>query len=401
MIPALETLPVRGRRAVVRADLNVPVVGGVVGDSTRIGRFVPTVHRLLVRGSGVVVLGHRGRPGGKRDNSLSLAPVAAALEVALGVPVGFVRDCVGAEAESATAALRPGAVLLLENVRFHPGEEQNDPAFGAALARHGDFFVNDAFSCAHRAHASLHAITRFLPSCGGPGLIREVEALQAVLENPAPPVAAVVGGAKISSKIGVLENLVPRMDSLVIGGAMANTFLAAQGVAVGRSLCEPDRFGTARAILAAARESGCAILLPEDVVVAERLAGGVPTQVAAVGQVPAEAMILDLGPASVERISAMLSRSRSLLWNGPLGAFEVEPFDAATRAIAQHAASLCRSGSLVAVGGGGDTVAALNAAGAGRAMTWLSTAGGAFLEWLEGRRLPGIAVLEDAVRAPA
>ena len=398
MIPTLADRLPAGQgdvvRAVVRADLNVPLRAGEVADATRIERFVPTARRLLDAGVAVIILSHLGRPRpGSRPAELSLRPVAAALAERLAAPVAFLPDCVGEPVRAATAAIPAGGCALLENLRFHPGEEADDPAFAAALAAHGDFYVNDAFSCSHRAHASIHALAGLLPACAGPGLLAEVEALTGVLDHPARPTAALVGGAKISGKIAVLEHLAPRMDALIIGGAMANTFLAASGHAVGRSLFEPEERETAERIAARCRQSGCQLLLPVDAVVAEALTAEAPCRTVPVTAVPDEAMILDIGPASVDHIRRRLDGVRTLLWNGPLGAFETAPFHVGTAAVARHAAALTRAGRLTSVAGGGDTVAALRMAGAAAAFSYVSTAGGAFLEWIEGRPLPGIVAL--------
>jgi phosphoglycerate kinase len=391
----LDDLDVAGKRVLVRADLNVPLKDGAVADSTRIDRFAPTVAELASRGARVIVVSHLGRPKGSPNPDMSLSPVVAPFSAALGgTPVAFAPDCVGAAAEAAVAALGDGDVLLLENLRFHAGEEANDPDFVAALAAHADIYVNDAFSAAHRAHASTEGVAHRLPSAAGRMMAAELDALGSALENPAKPVAGVVGGAKISSKLDVLGHLVARMDALVIGGAMANTFLFAQGVSVGASLCERDMADTARAILADAQARGCTLLLPVDAVVAGALADGVATRTVAIDAVPDDQMILDVGPATVAQLTAALASWRTLLWNGPLGAFETSPFDAGTNALAEAVAARTEAGALVSVAGGGDTVAALRRAGAVDRMTYVSSAGGAFLEWLEGKTLPGVAALQ-------
>ena len=399
-LPSVGDVEVSGKRVLVRADLNVPLAGGAVADAARIERFLPTAQDLLDRGAAVVVMTHLGRPGGRRDLETSLAPVAEVMRAALQkVPVRFVPDCIGGAAEAV-----PGEVVLLENLRFHPGEERDDPAFAEKLAVQGDLFVNDAFSCSHRAHASLHAITRLLPSYAGPGLLAEFETLQRILAAPGRPLVAIVGGAKIGEatikgtakiegKIRVLRRLAERADTLIIGGGMANTFLAALGHPVGRSLCEPNSFAVAREVLNAAEDCGCEILLPEDVVVAERFLPHAPFRVLPVGEVPEDSMILDVGPRTVERISERLMEAESLLWNGPLGAFETPPFEKGTFAVAERAAELCRAGRLAVIGGGGDTVAAFRASGTVDDFTYVSMAGGAFLAWLGGQELPGVEAL--------
>lgn len=394
MIRAAGNAEVEGRRVLVRADLNVPRQVGRISDRTRIERFAGAARGLLDRGAAVVVMSHLGRPGGKPATDLSLAQVAPELAECIGRSVRFVRNCVGPEAVLATAGLAPGECALLENLRFHPGEEGDDPCFAGQLAEHGEIFVNDAFSCSHRAHASLHAIARLMPSYAGESLMAEVSALGKVLDSPPSPSAALVGGAKISTKIQVLEHLVEALDSLVIGGGMANTFLAALGYAVGRSLCEREQARCALDVLQLARESGCEVLLPTDVVIAESCREHAPSAVVAVGSVSENGKILDVGPDTVRRITSLLARTRTLLWNGPLGAFEVAPFGRSTFEVARRARDFTASGGLVTVAGGGDTVAALNAAGVRDGFTYVSTAGGAFLEWVEGKELPGILALE-------
>jgi phosphoglycerate kinase len=389
----LDEADVRGKRVLVRADLNVPVENGAVTDATRIERVAPTLRELADRGAAVIVLSHFERPKGKVVPEMSLRPIAPALARAVGREVAFVptdwRHDVALSPE-------PGSVTLLENTRFHPGEEANDEAFVRRLAALGDLYVNDAFSAAHRAHASTEGLAHCLPAFAGRAMEAELRALAAALTAPRRPLVAVVGGAKVSGKLEVLGNLVRLADTLVIGGAMANTFLKAQGIEVGRSLVEPDLVAVAEGILAKARAKGSEALLPVDAVVAAELKPGAPSRTVKVTEVGREDMILDVGPATVAKIAAAFDRAATLVWNGPLGAFEIPPFDAATRAAARHAAKLTRDGRLTSVAGGGDTVAALNAAGVTEAFTYVSTAGGAFLEWLEGKTLPGVAALEPA-----
>lgn len=395
-MPAFKTLAeadVAGKRVLVRADLNVPVKDGRVTDATRIERLAPTITDLVKRGAKVVVLSHFDRPKGKRVPEMSLRPLVPALASVLGRAVAFADDCIGAVAEEVVAALKPGDVALLENLRYHAGEEANDPGFIRALAALGEIYVNDAFSAAHRAHASTEGLAHVLPAYAGRQMQAELEALTAALERPKKPVMAIVGGSKISTKLDVLNHLAAKVDVLVIGGGMANTFLNAQGINVGKSLCERDLAETARGILANARGGGCEIFLPSDVVIADGLKEGAATAVCAVGAVPGDKMILDIGPASVLALKNRLASCRTLLWNGPLGAFEVKPFDAATFDVAVYVASQTKAGALVSVAGGGDTVAALNAAGVVDALTYVSTAGGAFLEWMEGKELPGVKAL--------
>ena len=388
-----EGLDVNGKRVMVRVDLNVPLRDGVVTDATRIVRIAPCLLDLASRGAKVVVISHFGRPKGKPEVEYSLAPVAARMGEVLRRPVRFVEDCVGSAADKAVAAMVPGDVVLLENLRFHSGEEKNDPAFAAALAKNADVFVGEAFSSSHRAHASTEAITRLLPSYSGPLMLEEINALRNALEEPKRPTAALVGGAKVSTKIPILTNLVAKVDKLIIGGGMANTFLQAQGAEVGKSLAEPDFHATAREIMAAAETRGCEILLPVDAVVAREFKVNADAKVVAIDAVPADAMILDIGPRTVAHLTHVLGGCHTLLWNGPMGAFEIAPFGEGTFALAKAAAALTRAGALVSVAGGGDTVAALNAAGASGDFTYVSTAGGAFLEWLEGRELPGVVAL--------
>ncbi len=391
----LDDMDLAGKIVLTRVDINVPVEDGKVTDATRIERIVPTVKDILARGGKPVLLAHFDRPKGKVVPGMSLKVVLPALEEALGQKVAFGEDCVGPVAEAAVAALPEDGVLLLENTRFHAGEEKNDPSFAASLASLGDVYCNDAFSAAHRAHASTEGIAHLLPSCAGRLMQAELEALEKALGKPERPVVAVVGGAKVSTKLELLGNLVGRVDTLVIGGGMANTFLAAQGIDVGKSLCEHDLAGTAREIMVKAEAAGCTILLPSDVVVAREFKAGAESAVVAADACPSDAMILDAGPASIAKIVEAFGQSRTLVWNGPLGAFEVPPFNAATDAAAREAAALTKAGRLLSVAGGGDTVAALNASGSTGAFTYVSTAGGAFLEWLEGKTLPGVAALEQ------
>lgn len=392
----LDDMDLDGRVVLTRVDLNVPVKDGVVSDATRIERILPTVRDILAKGGKPVLLAHFGRPKGKVVPEMSLRVTLPAVENVLGVRTRFGEDCIGPAAREAVTGLPPGEVLMLENTRFHPGEEANDPAFAAELAALGDVYCNDAFSAAHRAHASTEALARLLPSCAGRQMEAELGALQRALADPERPVVAIVGGAKVSTKIALLGNLLEKVDTLVIGGAMANTFLASGGISVGASLHEADMVETARAIMTKAGEVGCTILLPEDVAVAARLAPGETRRVVPVGEVGADAMILDVGPNTVARIAETVAAARTLVWNGPLGAFEVPPFDIGTIDAARECARRTRAGGLLSVAGGGDTVAALNAAGVADDFTYVSTAGGAFLEWLEGRVLPGVAALETA-----
>ncbi len=381
------------KRALVRVDINVPMEEGRVTDTTRIERIRPTVVELAGRGAKVILLAHFGRPQGEVVASMSLKPVVPALSRVFGTDVKFAADCCGEQAVSAIAAMEPGDVLLLENTRFHPCEEKNNPSFGKELAALGDIFVNDAFSAAHRAHASTVGIAEHLPAYAGRAMQAELEALEKGLGDPVHPVMAIVGGAKISTKLDLLGNLVARVDHLVIGGGMANTFLAALGLGVGASLCEHDLGDTARAIMEKAQENNCEIILPADVVVAEEFKAGSAHAVVRADAVPDDRMILDAGPETVKHLENCMRTAKTLVWNGPLGAFEMAPFDAATVAAARFAASRTQSGDLVSVAGGGDTVAALNHAGVVEDFTYVSTAGGAFLEWMEGKTLPGVAAL--------
>jgi len=392
----LDDMDLDGKVVLTRVDINVPVEDGNVTDATRVERIVPTVRDILAKGGKPVLLAHFDRPKGKVVPSMSLRVVLPTLEAALGQTVAFADDCVGPAAAEAIAALPSGGVLLLENTRFHGGEEKNDPAFAAEMAKLGDVYCNDAFSAAHRAHASTEGIARLLPSCAGRLMQAELTALEKALGQPERPVVAVVGGAKVSTKLELLGNLIERVDTLVIGGGMANTFLAAKGIDVGKSLCEHDLADTAREIMAKAEAGTCEILLPLDVVVAREFKANAPHETVAVDACPPDAMILDAGPETVVKIVAAFRASKTLVWNGPLGAFEIEPFNEATNDAAREAAALSKGGRLLAVAGGGDTVAALNAAGAADDFTYVSTAGGAFLEWLEGKTLPGVAALDQS-----
>ncbi|MCG8271932.1 phosphoglycerate kinase [Aquamicrobium sp. NLF2-7] len=385
---------IAGKRVLVRVDLNVPMADGKVTDATRIERVGPTIAELSGKGAKVILLAHFGRPKGEANADFSLEPVAKATAEVLGRAVGFAGDCIGEKAAGAIAAMKDGDVLLLENTRFHKGEENNDPDFVKALAENGDIYVNDAFSAAHRAHASTEGLAHILPAYAGRTMQAELEALEKGLGNPVKPVVAIVGGAKVSTKIDLLMNLVKKVDALVIGGGMANTFLAARGTEVGKSLAEHDLAKTAKQIMIEAAEAGCAVILPADGVVAREFKANAPNETVAIDAVPADAMILDAGAKSIEVINQWIDRAATLVWNGPLGAFEIEPFDRATVEAARHAAGRTREGRLVSVAGGGDTVAALNHAGAADDFTYVSTAGGAFLEWMEGKPLPGVEVLK-------
>lgn len=395
-LKSISDADVSGKRVIVRADLNVPTADGVVTDATRLERILAGLKDLSARGARVIVISHFGRPKDGPDPSMSLAPVAAKLSELLGRGVVFIPDCIGSDVEAKVAALAPGDIAVLENLRFHKGEEKNDAQFAAALARSGDVYVNDAFSAAHRAHASTEGLARLLPAFAGPLMIEEIGALRAVLDAPQRPVAALVGGAKVSSKIPILKHLIGKVDKLIIGGGMANTFLMSHGVDVGKSLAEPDMLETAREIMTAAKATGCAVVLPEDAVIAREFKSAVATAVVPTLAVPSDSMILDVGPKSVAHMTDVLKECRTLLWNGPLGAFEIPPFGEGTFALAREAAKLTKAGTLTTVAGGGDTVAALNAAGVTQDFTYVSTAGGAFLEWLEGRELPGVAALVKA-----
>ena len=393
----LEDAALAGKRVLVRVDLNVPMENGEVSDVTRLERVTTTIVEIADQGGKVILLSHLGRPKG-RDSSLSLRPVAAALAALLKRPVGFVEDCIGPAARAAVAAMRPGDIVCLENTRFHDGEEKNAAAFVTALAELGDLWVNDAFSAAHRAHASTEGLGHRLPAYAGRAMEAELHALGKALETPQHPVMAIVGGAKISTKLALLRNLIAKVDFLAVGGGMANTFLAAQGKPIGKSLAEPDLAATARDILTEAERRHCEIVLPCDAVVAGALQAHAATEVVEAAAVPADAMILDLGPRSVELVVSVLARAKTLLWNGPVGAFEIEPFDTATIEIAEAAGELTAAGKLLSIAGGGDTVAALNRAGVTARFSYVSTAGGAFLEWLEGRALPGVAILQARPR---
>ena len=388
----LDHVDVKGKRILMRVDLNVPVENGVVTDATRIERVAPAITEIADKGGKVILLSHFGRPKG-RDPKQSLKPVAAEVARIIKRPVKFADDCIGEPAEQAVAAMKPGDILCLENTRFHAGEEKNDPTFVEALAKLGDIWVNDAFSAAHRAHASTEGLGHKLPAYAGRTMQAELGALAKALENPTRPLVAIVGGAKISTKLDLLGNLLEKVNALIIGGAMANTFLLAQGKGVGKSLAEPDLVPTARKILDKAKAEKREIILPVDVVAAEKFEAHASSRVVDANKVSGADMILDIGPRSVEHVISVLARTKTLVWNGPFGAFEMEPFDTGTVEVAEAAAELTEAGKLVSVAGGGDTVAALNAAGVADRLTYVSAAGGAFLEWLEGKRLPGVEVL--------
>ncbi|MGD1038364.1 MAG: phosphoglycerate kinase [Roseiarcus sp.] len=389
----LDSAVLKGKRVLLRVDLNVPMEHGKVSDATRIDRVLPTIREIADKGGKVIMMAHLGRPKGGPDEANSLRPVAAAVAERLGKAVAFASDCIGEPAANAIAAMKDGDVLLLENTRFHKGEEKNDPAFVAELAKLGDVYVNDAFSAAHRAHASTEGVAHKLPAYAGRAMQAELDALTLALGAPVRPVAAIVGGAKISGKLELLSNLVKKVDILIIGGGMANTFLFAQGKAVGKSLCEKDLADAARSIMEAARAANCQILLPVDATVAKELKAHAPSRFVDVDHVGDDEMILDIGPKSILAVEGALERARTLVWNGPFGAFETPPFDAATMQIAKTAARLTIDAKLKSVAGGGDTVAALNAAGVADEFTYVSTAGGAFLEWMEGKALPGVEAL--------
>ncbi|MFL5198356.1 MAG: phosphoglycerate kinase [Microvirga sp.] len=391
-VRTLDGADLKGKRVLVRVDLNVPMEDGRVADRTRLERVIPTLQEIADKGGKVVLLSHFGRPKG-HDPKQSLKPIAAALSDVLGRPVAFAEDCIGEAASKAVEAMKEGDILLLENTRFHAGEEKNDNGFAKALATLGDVYVNDAFSAAHRAHASTEGLAHLLPAYAGRAMQGELDALAKGLEAPARPLVAVVGGAKVSTKIDLLENLVARVDALVIGGGMANTFLQAIDIGVGRSLAERDLGATARRIMDKARETNCAIILPVDAVVAGELKANAPHHTYGIDAIPSDGIILDIGAQSVDRVNAAINDAATLVWNGPLGAFEHVPFDQGTVAAARHAAARTRQGKLVSVAGGGDTVAALNHAGVAGEFTYVSTAGGAFLEWLEGKPLPGVEAL--------
>lgn len=399
-IKTLDGLDVKGKRVLVRADLNVPVENGQVADATRINRVLPTINALRENGAKVIVLSHLGRPKGERSPETSLRPVAEKLQELLGAPVRFFDDCVGPEVRSGLESLEDGDVAMLENLRYHKGETANDMDFAKELAALGDIYVDDAFSSAHRAHASVEAIAHLMPSYAGLLMMAEIDAVGRAIEDPKRPVMAIVGGAKVSTKIDVLSNLATCMDVIVVGGGMANTFLHAQGVNVGNSLYEPDFVDTVKEVAAKAKESGCEIMLPVDEVVAKEFAPGTEWRVCDVNAIPSDMMVLDQGPKSIERLKERLREMKTLLWNGPLGAFEIEPFGKGTLALAHEAGKLSREGKLISVAGGGDTIRALNMAGVAQDFTYVSTAGGAFLEWLAGRQLPAVAALASRRVAP-
>ena len=395
-MPAFRTidqLDAKGKRILVRADLNVPMKDGAVTDTARIDQAATTIRDLVGKGARVVVLSHFGRPDGKRVESMSLRAIMPALSRAVGKPVAFANDCIGPDAEAAVAAMKDGDVLLLENTRFHAEEEKNEARFVAALAKLGDAYVNDAFSAAHRAHATTEGLAHRLAAYAGRGMQAELEALGRVLEKPQHPVVAIVGGAKVSSKLAVLENLITKVDALVIGGGMANTFLKAQGLPIGKSLHEPALLDKAREIMAKAKERNCAIVLPTDGVVAKEFKAMAAAKTLPIAETPDDGMILDIGSDSIAAIAARLETAKTVVWNGPVGAFETPPFDNGTSAVARHVAMLTKVGQMVSVAGGGDTLAALAHAGAEDGFTYCSTAGGAFLEWLEGKELPGVKAL--------
>ncbi|WGM38007.1 phosphoglycerate kinase [Caulobacter sp. NIBR1757] len=391
---SLETADLAGKRVLVRVDLNVPMADGAITDDTRLRAVLPTIHYLSTKGAKTILLAHFDRPKGKRVPEMSLAPIAKPLSALLEQPVLFGDDCIGKPAYDVITRLENGGVALLENLRFHPGEEKNDPAFVTELAALGDLYVNDAFSAAHRAHASTDGVARLLTAYPGLSMQRELEALDAALGAPKRPVLGIVGGSKVSTKLDLLNNLVTRLDRLAIGGGMANTFLAAQGIDVGASLCEHDLGDTAREIMESAKKAGCELLLPVDVVTATEFKANAAHKVQGLDSIAANESILDAGPETTKRLLAAMDASATLIWNGPLGVFELPPFDAATVAAAKHAAELTTAGKLIAVAGGGDTVAALNHAGVAAEMTFVSTAGGAFLEWMEGKELPGVEALQ-------
>lgn len=390
----LDDVELSGKRVLVRVDLNVPMSDGQVSDATRILRILPTIGEISEKGGKVILLAHFGRPKGEINLEMSLAPIVSTLSDMIGKPVAFATSCIGPMAEAAVSAMQDGDIVLLENTRFHTGEEKNNEAFVVQLAENGDLFVSDAFSASHRAHASTEGLARHMEAVAGRTMQAELEALEAGLGNPNKPVIAIVGGAKVSTKLDLLSNLVSKVDMLVIGGGMANTFLAAQGIDVGKSLCEHDLGDTARNILSEAEKQNCEIILPSDVVVAGEFAANIANETVDACACPANKMILDAGAQSIATISEKIKSAKTLIWNGPLGAFEIKPFDLATVAVAKAAAEQTRAGALTSVGGGGDTVAALNHADAAKDFTYVSTAGGAFLEWMEGKELPGVAVLK-------
>jgi phosphoglycerate kinase len=396
-IRTIDGLDVKGKRVLVRVDFNVPKQDGEVTDTTRITRVLPTIKQLANGGAKVIVLSHLGRPKGERSPDTSLAPVAVKVAALMGdTKVHFIKDCVGDEARRGVEALKSGEVAVLENLRYHAGEEENDVGFARELAAFGDIYVDDAFSSSHRAHASVEAITRLLPSYAGLLMMAEIRALDRALEHPARPVMAIAGGAKVSTKIQVLTNLTERMDQLVLAGGMASTFLYAQGVEIGKSLCQPDAVPVVREIMAGAKRHDCEIVLPQDFVVAKEFKAGAAWQVCDAGNISQDQMILDIGPKSVVDLKRRFAEMKTLVWNGPVGAFEIEPFGNGTFELMQAAARLVRDGKLVAIAGGGDTVAALNIAGVGVDFSYVSTAGGAFLEWLEGKTLPAVAALAES-----
>ena len=392
----LDDVDVKGKRVLVRVDLNVPFKDGTVTDDTRIRAVMPTIEDISNAGGKVILLAHFGRPKGEAKPEMSLAPIAKAVAKVRGKPVGFASDCIGDAAAAAVAAMKDGDVVLLENTRYHKGEEKNDAEFVKAMAANGDIYVNDAFSTSHRAHASTEGLAHHMPAVAGRCMQKELEALEAALGTPKRPVLAVVGGAKVSTKIDLLENLIEKVDMLVIGGGMANTFLAAQGIDVGKSLCEHDLADTARRIMTKAEGTSCEIILPIDVVVAKEFAINAASDIVGLDAVPADQMILDVGPDSLAKVEDAIDRAATLVWNGPLGAFEVPPFDRATVTAARYAAERTGTAGLMSVAGGGDTVAALNTAGVADEFSYVSTAGGAFLEWLEGKALPGVEALRKA-----
>ncbi len=393
----LDDLSLRGKTVLLRADLNVPAHNGTVTDDSRLERLLPTLKDLHKANAKIIILSHFGRPNGKPDPAASLRPVVKELERIWEQPIAFAEDCIGPKAQAAVAALAPGQILVLENTRFHPGEEANDPEFAKALASLGEIYVNDAFSCAHRSHASTEGLAHLLPSGAGRLMQAEIEALTNALTKPERPLMALVGGSKISTKLALLQNLIAKVDILVLGGGMANTFLGAKGIAIGKSISEPDMYQTARDIMAKAESRNCHILLPKDVVVASELKSGVAVKTVPVNAVPPDQMILDLGPAAVSEIKDTLALCKTVVWNGPLGAFETQPFDRATNEVAICVADLTKRGKILSVAGGGDTVAALTNAGVVHGVSYLSTAGGAFLEWLEGVELPGVVALRLSV----
>jgi len=394
MFNTLDDIDVEGKRVIVRGDLNVPIKDGAISDTTRIDRLLPTLRDLRKKGAKIIIISHFGRPKGTRVAEMSLSPVVEPLANALGAKVSFSNDCIGDDATNTINDMKNGDVIVLENLRYHPGEEANDSKFAAQLAELGDIYVNDAFSCAHRAHASTEAIAKLLPAVAGRNMQAELEALESALGNPEHPVAAIVGGAKVSSKLSVLTNLIDKVDILVIGGGMANTFLHALGIDIGASLCEKDLAATAREVLAKADASGCEIILPSDAAIAKEFKAGADMEIRPVAAIPADGMMLDVGPDSTAALCQKLESCKTLIWNGPMGAFEIPPFDKGTIGVAQKAAELTQAGKLVSIAGGGDTVAALGAAGVQDKISYVSTAGGAFLEWMEGKELPGVKALE-------